>query len=148
MIEQSTSSLLYEANLLLDRIAERKLHDLLGISYARFIFLLTVQQGNSPTQHQIAQALKISDPAVSKLCAEAVRDGLLQIITNPLHKRQRLVSLTDAGRLLLEDSIAMLDSCFSDICSRGAIDEAAYRDQTARVVDGLAAKYKELMEDL
>lgn len=145
MTERSTSSLIHEVNLLMDRIADHKLQDALGISYSRFIFLFTVKQYDSSTQHQIAQALKVSDPAVSKLCAEAVRDDLIHITPNPLHKRQRLVELTASGRSVLQKSLTVLDDCFSDMCARAQIDEPVYHEQTMRLLNSLNDKYKKIM---
>lgn len=145
MNESSTSAIIHEVNLVMNRIAERKLQDTLGISYSRFVFLYTIEQHRLATQHTLAQALKISDPAVSKLCAEGMRGGMLHITTNPQHKRQRLVSLTTLGHTTLQQSIALLDSCFSDICVRAEIDEANYREQTTRLLHSLNIEYNKIM---
>ncbi|HSX08286.1 MAG TPA: MarR family transcriptional regulator [Candidatus Saccharimonadales bacterium] len=146
MNELSASTLLYEVNTVMDRIAEYHLKQGVGISYSRFAFLSAVEQYQSATQHQIAQALRISDPASSKLCAEAARDGLIAITTNPAHKRQRLVSLTLSGKTILQKSMTLLDGCFSDICERAGVDEVNYRQQTALVLDSLNNKYKEMIK--
>lgn len=145
MNNYSTGTLVHETNLLMDRIAEFKLQNALGISYTRFIFLYTVEQLSSTTQHNLALALKISDPAVSKMCAEGERDGMLRIITNPQHKRQRLVDLTVAGRTILRQSLAVLDDCFSDVGIRAQIDETAYREQTIRLLHSLHDEYKKII---
>lgn len=145
MIQYSTSSLVHDVNVLMDRIAEHKLQATLGITYSRFIFLFTVEQCNSATQHQIAQALKVSDPAVSKMCAEGVQDGVIRATPNPRHKRQRLVELTNTGRSILQQSLSLLDDCFSDVCSRAGIDETTYQEQTTRLLHSLNGEYNKII---
>ncbi len=137
----STSALLHEANQIMDSIAEHKLQSTLGISYSRFVFLYVINQHSQATQHTIAQTLRISDPAVSKLCEIAARDAVISIAANPLHKRQRLVSLTENGKALLQQGMQLLDACFSDTCTRADINEAEYRDQTARLLQSLQSEY-------
>jgi len=145
MNKASTSTLIHEVSLAMDRIADHKLQETVGIPYSRFMFLYIVRQLGSTTQHSLAQALKVSDPAVSKLCAKGAQDGLLHIAVNPRHKRQRLVSLTDAGLATLQQSLAVLDACFSTICSRSQINEPSYRRQTAQLLHYLNDEYSKIM---
>lgn len=132
-------------NVVMNRIAERILQSEVGITYARFVFLFAIKECGTATQHQIAQAMKVSDPAVSKLCAEAVHDDLLHIAINPQHKRQRLISLTPAAQKVLARSLTALDTCFSDVCAGATVNEETYRQQTALLLDSLNNKYKEIL---
>lgn len=147
MNKYSTAALVHEMNLLMNRIAEHTLDGALNITYGRFIFLFTVQQCGAATQHQVAQALEVSDPAVSKMCAEALRDGVISITTNPMHKRQKLVGLTALGHSILQQCLAALDECFSDICMRAGLDEATYREQTTHLLHSLNSKYKSIARE-
>jgi DNA-binding MarR family transcriptional regulator len=146
MNEISTSSAVHEMNIVMNRIAEYILQDKAGVSYARFAFLFTVKQHSAVTQHRIAQAMKVSDPAVSKLCAEAAREGLVHITINPQHKRQRLIRLTANGKSILQHSLTLLDTCFGEACMQADINEKAYGQQTARLLNSLNNKYKEITQ--
>lgn len=146
MNEISTSSTVHEMNTVMNRIAEHLLQDKVSISYTRFIFLFIVKQYDAPTQHHIAQAMKISDPAISKVCREVVHEGLIRTAINPRHKRQRLIYLTTTGERTLQRSLAVLNACFSDVCAQAGIDEEVYREQTTHLLDSLNNKYKEIAQ--
>ncbi len=145
MNQHSTSALVHEVNLIMDHVAEHKLQNTLGISYNRFVFLYTIGQCGPASQHTIAQALKISDPAVSNMCSEAVESGVICVTTNPSHKRQRLVSLSTLGQTILEQSLTVLDNCFHNICKRAGLDETAYQKQTTRLLHSLHGEYNKIM---
>lgn len=69
-----------------------------GITYSRLRLLGTLEEIEPTTQYRLAQALSISDPAISRALRPLQADGLVQITTDPDHARRRLVRLTDAGR--------------------------------------------------
>ena len=69
-----------------------------GLSYSQMRLLGTLEDIQPATQHRLAQALSVSDPAVSRALRPLQADGLVQVRPDPEHGRRRLVSLTDAGR--------------------------------------------------
>jgi DNA-binding MarR family transcriptional regulator len=54
------------------------------------------------TQHQLAESLSISDPAISRALRPLELKGLVRIDPDPTHGRRRLVSPTRAGSELFQ----------------------------------------------
>src|SRR5690242_5966717 len=97
MMDHSTAYLLGKFMLELDRAADKLLHAHVGISYKRFLFLTVLQHCGTVTQHELAVALGYSDPAVSTMLVELVKDGYVQTAPSPEHGRKRLVTITPKG---------------------------------------------------
>lgn len=69
-----------------------------GLTYSQIRLLGTLEDVEPATQHRLAQALSVSDPAISRALQSLEADGLVQVVVDPAHARRRLVTLTAAGR--------------------------------------------------
>ncbi len=68
-----------------------------ALSYSRMRLLGTLEEVQPATQHELAQAMLVSDAAVSRMLTALVPEGLVTVETDPAHARRRLVRLTDEG---------------------------------------------------
>ncbi|WP_424215760.1 MarR family winged helix-turn-helix transcriptional regulator (plasmid) [Streptomyces sp. BI20] len=69
-----------------------------GLTYSQIRLLGTLEEIEPATQHRLAQALSVSDPAVSRSLRPLEAEALVEITVDPEHARRRLVRLTDSGR--------------------------------------------------
>ncbi|AUN39512.1 MarR family winged helix-turn-helix transcriptional regulator [Tsukamurella tyrosinosolvens] len=67
------------------------------LSYSRMRLLGTLEEVQPATQHELAQAMLVSDAAVSRMLAALVPEGLVTVEPDPEHARRRLVRLTEKG---------------------------------------------------
>ncbi|MEU4671597.1 MarR family transcriptional regulator [Amycolatopsis sp. NPDC023774] len=68
-----------------------------GLSYSQLRLLGTLEDIQPVTQHRLAQALPVSDPAISRALRPLETAGLVQACQDPEHVRRRLVSITEVG---------------------------------------------------
>ncbi|MEV0251799.1 MarR family transcriptional regulator [Nocardia sp. NPDC050712] len=97
-MDDGLGDLLHRVVYLLGEAARRRVDNTAGLSYSQIRLLGTLEDIAPVTQHQLAQALAVSDPAVSRALRPLEEAGLVQIETDPDHKRRRLVGITEAGR--------------------------------------------------
>ncbi|PXX69247.1 DNA-binding MarR family transcriptional regulator [Nocardia tenerifensis] len=90
--------MLHRVVFLLGEAARRRVDNSRGLSYSQIRLLGTLEDIEPVTQHQLAQALAVSDPAISRALRPLEEAGLVRIETDPEHKRRRLVRTTEAGR--------------------------------------------------
>jgi DNA-binding MarR family transcriptional regulator len=126
----------------LDRAADRLLQEQVGISYRRFLFLTVLQYRGTVTQHQLAVSLGYSDPAVSTMLVELVKDGYIQTTKSPEHGRKRLVTITPKGSKVVAQGRHLLDSHFDQLLCIAGIDAYHYRELTERLHQALLTKSK------
>ena len=69
-----------------------------GSSTARMAVLRSLATHAPLTVPELAQMRPVARQGVQRLANEMVRDGLLQWLPNPNHRRSRLLTLTDAGQ--------------------------------------------------
>ena len=76
-----------------------------SLSYSRMRLLGTLEEEEQPaTQHELAQAMLVSDAAVSRMLTALVPEGLVTVEPDPEHARRRLVRLTEKGAELFHAS--------------------------------------------
>ncbi len=136
----SSSYLVHKLALDMDRAADKLLQKELSISYARFYFLFVLSTSGEMSQHAMAKTLGYSDPAVSNMIAEIGKDGLVQAMTDPLHRRRRLVAITAEGDAIVAKGMRLLDDCFSDVALKAEISELEYAALTQRLITALSLK--------
>ncbi|MGC5025149.1 MULTISPECIES: MarR family winged helix-turn-helix transcriptional regulator [unclassified Tsukamurella] len=68
-----------------------------ALSYSRMRLLGTLEEVQPATQHELAQAMLVSDAAVSRMLTALAPEGLVTVEPDPEHARRRLVRLTDKG---------------------------------------------------
>ncbi|WP_328334703.1 MarR family transcriptional regulator [Kribbella sp. NBC_00382] len=98
-MDDSLADLLHRVVFLLGEAARRQGEgeDAGGLTYSQLRLLGTLDDIQPTTQHRLAQALSVSDPAVSRSLKPLEAAGLVEVRTDPEHARRRLVSLTPAG---------------------------------------------------
>ncbi|MFE9575429.1 MarR family winged helix-turn-helix transcriptional regulator [Nocardia sp. NPDC006044] len=97
-MDDGLGDLLHRVVYLLGEATRRRVDNTSGLSYSQIRLLGTLEDIEPVTQHRLAQALAVSDPAVSRALRPLEEAGLVQVKTDPEHKRRRLVSLTESGR--------------------------------------------------
>ncbi|MEU5694339.1 MarR family transcriptional regulator [Actinosynnema sp. NPDC020468] len=95
-MDDGLADLLHRVVMLLGEEARRRPEG--ALTYSRLRLLGTLEEIEPTTQHRLAQALSVSDPAISRALRPLEADGLVQVTVDPDHARRRLVRLTDAGR--------------------------------------------------
>lgn len=97
-MDDGLADLLHRVVMLLGDAARRRTDDRDGLTYSQIRLLGTLEDIEPATQHRLAQALSVSDPAISRALRPLEVDGLVQVVVDPAHARRRLVTLTAAGR--------------------------------------------------
>lgn len=129
------------------RIAERlqadtqKIIDAAGVPVqaSQFPFLAAIDRSGPLTIGELAEAVGITQPGVTRTVAHLSRAGLLEIRTGPDDQRIRNVSLTADGQRLVADARRALwpriAAAVADLC--GDLD-GPLLDQLSRIEDRLA----------
>ncbi|MFI7004698.1 MarR family winged helix-turn-helix transcriptional regulator [Nocardia sp. NPDC050175] len=97
-MDDGLGDLLHRVVFLLGEATRRRVDNTGGLSYSQIRLLGTLEDIEPVTQHQLAQALSVSDPAISRSLRPLEEAGFVQIEIDPEHKRRRLVRTTEAGR--------------------------------------------------
>ncbi|MFI6868430.1 MarR family winged helix-turn-helix transcriptional regulator [Nocardia sp. NPDC050406] len=97
-MDDGLADLLHRVVYLLGEATRRRADDSGGLSYSQMRLLGTLEDIQPVTQHQLAQALSVSDPAISRALRPLEAAGFVQVDPDPAHGRRRLVSTTEAGR--------------------------------------------------
>jgi DNA-binding MarR family transcriptional regulator len=137
---ESTSYLLGKLVTLLESEAEHLLRAHLDISYRRMLFLFVLQHQESITQHRLAQFLGYSDPAISTMLRELVKDGYVTTTPDPAHGRKHLVRITPLGLELARKARLLLDTHFDELVQRANVDNEQLQYMTRRLLAALTAK--------
>jgi DNA-binding MarR family transcriptional regulator len=138
--QESPSYHLHRLVALLDRGADKILQAQLGISYNRGLFLVVIQEQGPLTQHELAVCLGYTDPAVSAMLVELVKDGLVTINTSSEHKRKRIVALSGKGTETVAAARQILDQHFAKLMEAAGVDGEHYARLTERIYQTLIAK--------
>ena len=96
---------------LLDRSADQILPSL-GLTYSRYLTLLTIERLGETTQRAIADAVGVTEPAVSRTIRSLQGDGLVAAKVIPGTGNRRAVALTQAGQRLVDRAADQLESAF------------------------------------
>lgn len=99
---------------LLDRSADQIL-PALGLTYSRYLTLLTIERLGETTQRAIADAIGITEPAVSRTIRALQDEGLVAAKAVPGNGNRRAVGLTRAGRLLVDRAADELEGAFAGL---------------------------------
>lgn len=141
-MEASTGYLLGRFMFELDRAADKLLQTQVGISYKRALFLIVLQHSGTVTQHELAVALGYSDPAVSAMLVELVKDGYIQTAPSATHGRKRFVTITPKGTEVVAKGRHVLDEHFDQLLVMAGVDGQQYRELTEWLYQALIVKQK------
>lgn len=89
----------------------------------------------------LAQALGVSQPGVTRSVARLIELGLVEAASAPGDQRQRIISLSAQGRTLVDtakrDLWPRIDAAVAELC---AAHQGPLLEQLAGIEDGLAAE--------
>ena len=139
-MEDKPEYLLHRLVMEMDRVADKILTENLGMSYSRGRFLAVLQHSGARTQHELALALGLSDPAVSNMLIELSKQGYVSVQIDPKQARKRLVSLTPKGNEITTRGNELLNAHFSGVIAKANVDAVQYAALTKRLYEALTAK--------
>ncbi|WP_340688071.1 MarR family transcriptional regulator [Amycolatopsis coloradensis] len=138
-MDDGLADLLHRVVMLMGEAARRRADDPDGLTYSQIRLLGTLEDIEPTTQHRLAQALSVSDPAISRALRPLEADGLVRITVDPEHARRRLVRITDRGRKAFHATGKPLcDELREGLIAAGFPYERYLRD-TLRLAEILAA---------
>ncbi|MFJ3895086.1 MarR family winged helix-turn-helix transcriptional regulator [Streptomyces sp. NPDC090083] len=97
-MDDGLSDLLHRVVSQLGDLARREVGHDGDLTNSQIRLLGALEDVEPATQHRLAQALGVSDPAISRALRPLEEGGLVRITQDPLHARRRLVELTAIGR--------------------------------------------------
>lgn len=103
-MDDGLADLLHRVVYLLGEATRKRADDTAGLSYSQMRLLGTLEEIEPVTQHRLAQAMSVSDPAISRALRPLEAAGLVRVRVDPEHARRRLVETTEAGRKAFHDS--------------------------------------------
>src|SRR5687767_6031913 len=99
----------------LDRAADRILRERLGITFSRYLTLLTLQRLGSATQRELAAELGVSEPSISRSVPLLTDEGFLTVTSVTGGGNRRRVELTSAGEKLVDEAADILEDAFAQL---------------------------------
>ncbi|ALG14849.1 MarR family transcriptional regulator [Kibdelosporangium phytohabitans] len=134
-MDDGLADLLHRVVFLLGEAARRRGGDSGDLTYSQMRLLGTLEEIQPATQHQLALALSVSDPAISRALRPLEADGLVQIRVDPEHARRRLVSLTETGRKAFHTNGRPLYDALRDALLAADFPYERYLRDTARLAE-------------
>lgn len=108
---------------LLDRAAEGILPEL-GLTYSRFLALLTIERLGGATQRSIAGSLGVTEPSVSRAIRGLQEAGLAAASSTPGTGNRRVVTLTDKGQRVVDEAAHQLERSFGDLLAHAGLSRS------------------------
>jgi len=94
----------------------------LGLTYSRYLTLLTIERLGEATQRAIAEAVGVTEPAASRTIRALQAAGLVATDANLGAGNRRAVRLTPEGQSLVDRAADQLEDAF-----RSALDAAGLK---------------------
>jgi DNA-binding MarR family transcriptional regulator len=132
---------------MLDRAADQILKERLGISYGRFLTLLTLQRLGSATQRELAVELGVSEPSISRSVPLLTDDGFLTVTSIPGEGNRRRVELTAVGEKLVDEAADILEQSFAQLMSAAGVEPDQILGVTNPMLGVLIGSTDETEED-
>ena len=114
----------------LDRAADRILKERLGITFSRYLTLLTLQRLGSATQRELAAELGVSEPSVSRSLPLLTNDGFLTVTSVAGEGNRRRVELTAVGEKLVDEAADILEDSFAQLVTGAGMEPDRILDIT------------------
>lgn len=137
-MDDGLADLLHRVVMLMGEAARRRTDDPGGLTYSQIRLLGTLEDIEPTTQHRLAQALSVSDPAISRALRPLEADSLVRITVDPEHARRRLVQLTDLGRKAFHAAGKPLYDEFRELLTAADFPYERYLADTLRLAEILA----------
>ncbi|WP_406347829.1 MarR family transcriptional regulator [Streptomyces sp. NBC_00144] len=97
-MDEGLAELLYRVVMLMGEASRRRSDPNQRLSHSQLRLLGTLEEIQPATQHQLAEALTLSDPAISRSLRPLEAQGYVTVRVDPAHRRRRLVTLTPTGQ--------------------------------------------------
>ncbi|WP_026467803.1 MarR family winged helix-turn-helix transcriptional regulator [Amycolatopsis alba] len=138
-MDDGLADLLHRVVMLMGEAARRRTDDPGGLTYSQIRLLGTLEEIEPATQHRLAQALSVSDPAISRALRPLEAEGLVLITVDPEHARRRLVHLTELGRKAFHTAGKPLYDEFRAGLEAAGFPYERYLEDTLRLAEILAS---------
>ena len=112
LLGQGIAVTLHELVHLIDGFAEHLVRERFGVSYSQYHFLAATSTLDDPDVTTLAECLMVSKAAVSKRLDGLVKDGWIELGSDPNHARRVIVRLTPRAAELVREATAMLEREF------------------------------------
>ena len=102
----------YSANLAFGR-AYKPILDAVGLTYTQYIAMISLSDQGNQTVSELGEKLFLESNTLTPLLKKLEQTGYISRIRDPADERQVRLSLTAAGRRLLENDLgaALVDAC-------------------------------------
>jgi DNA-binding MarR family transcriptional regulator len=100
---------MYSANIAINRVY-RPVLDTLGITYPQYLVMSALWQADGQTVGMIAERLALESSTITPLVKRLEASGFLGRERNPQDERQVIVSLTDKGKALHQESKCLTET--------------------------------------
>ncbi len=114
----------------LDRAADGILKERLGITFNRYLTLLTLQRLGSVTQRELATELGVSEPSVSRSVPTLMEAGYLTVTSVAGEGNRRRVELTVVGEKLVNEAADLLEEAFAQVMRQAGVTGRQVLDLT------------------
>jgi DNA-binding MarR family transcriptional regulator len=121
----------------LDRAAEQILKERLGITFSRFLTLLTLQRLGTATQRELAGELGVSEPSVSRSVPVLTDEGFLTVTSVSGEGNRRRVELTAVGEKLVDEAADILEDSFAELMTAAGMEPDRILDITNSLLGAL-----------
>jgi DNA-binding MarR family transcriptional regulator len=136
---QHPAHALHAVVFLLDQAADSILPEL-GLTYSRFLTLLTIERFGGVTQRSIADALGVTEPAASRAIRGLQDSGLVATAADPGSGNRRSVSLTDKGQRIVDEAAEHLEESFANLLRDAGLTAGAVLSVTNPLLGAFARK--------
>ena len=106
----------------LDRAADQILKERLGITFSRYLTLLTLQRLGSATQRELAAELGVSEPSISRSVPLLTNEGFLTVTSVAGGGNRRSVELTTVGEKLVDEAADILEDSFAQLMKAAGVE--------------------------
>lgn len=127
----------------LDRSADRILQAEFGLSYQRFLALVVLDGIAPASQRALAEGLGVSEPSVSRMTGVLADAGLIEAQRDPGGGNRRRLTLTPAGKELVDRCRELLERRFAALVERSRVPYESYARHTRLLMDALDAAAQE-----
>lgn len=138
-MDDGLADALHRVVMLMGEAARRRTDGPDALTYSQIRLLGTLEEIEPATQHRLAQALSVSDPAISRALRPLEAAALVRITVDPGHARRRLVRLTDAGRDAFHAAGKPLGEELRTALVAAGFPYERYLDDTLRLAELLSA---------
>ncbi|WP_282205095.1 MarR family winged helix-turn-helix transcriptional regulator [Kitasatospora fiedleri] len=134
-MDEGLAELLYRVVMLMGDAARRRSGPDQRLSTSQLRLLGTLEEIQPATQHRLAEALALSDPAVSRALRPLEAAGYVAVDVDPAHRRRRLVTLTPAGQAAFLTEGKPLEEEFRTALLAAGFPYERYLADTHRLAD-------------